>query len=178
MQFLENAKTFSVHETGFEHKIYGWLCFCQYERSGKWGRIKFTTAEHRCHYIFPSSGWFVVGRIKKEFKIVLFLSVVGNRDVWCVACLFAKLVVFFFWFHLRRRQWRHCYVNGSDGIDPLVVEQALLECFKALWSAEFSVIWRLGGANKWTFCLESKSIIMCWRMKLSEEQLIVKFFLL
>ncbi len=45
---LENAKTFSVHETGFEHKIYGWLCFCQFERSGKWGRIK------------------------KEFKIVLF----------------------------------------------------------------------------------------------------------
>jgi len=78
---LENAKTFSVHETGFEHKIYGWLCFCQYERSGKWGRIKFTTAEHRCHYIFPSSGWFVVGRIKKEFKIVVFLSVIGNRDV-------------------------------------------------------------------------------------------------
>ena len=78
---LENAKAFSVHETGFEHKIYGWLCFCQYERSGKWGRIKFTTAEHRCHYIFPSSGWFVVGRIKKEFKIVVFLSVVGNRDV-------------------------------------------------------------------------------------------------
>jgi hypothetical protein len=35
-----------------------------------------------------------VGRIKKEFKIVLFLSVVGNRDVCCVACLFAKLGFF------------------------------------------------------------------------------------
>ena len=69
--------------------------FCQNERSGKWGRIKFTTAEHRCHYIFPRSGWFVVGRIKKEFKIVVFLSVIGNRDVWCVACLFAKLVLIF-----------------------------------------------------------------------------------
>jgi hypothetical protein len=35
-------------------------------------------------------------------------------------------------------------------IDPLVVEQALLKCFKALWSAELSV-WRLGDTNKWVF---------------------------
>jgi hypothetical protein len=55
----------------------------------------FTTAKNQCWCILPVSGWFVVGRIKKEFKIVLFLSVIGNRDVWCVACLFAKLV--FFW---------------------------------------------------------------------------------
>ena len=26
---LENAKAFSVHETGFEHKIYRWLCFAK-----------------------------------------------------------------------------------------------------------------------------------------------------
>jgi hypothetical protein len=26
---LENAKAFSVHETGIEHKIYGWLCFAK-----------------------------------------------------------------------------------------------------------------------------------------------------
>ena len=29
MLFLENAKAFSVHETGFEHKIYRWLCFAK-----------------------------------------------------------------------------------------------------------------------------------------------------
>ena len=26
---LENAKAFSVHETGFKHKIYRWLCFAK-----------------------------------------------------------------------------------------------------------------------------------------------------
>ena len=26
---LENAKAFSVHETGFKHKIYRWLCFAE-----------------------------------------------------------------------------------------------------------------------------------------------------
>ncbi len=93
-----------------------------------------------------------MGRIKKEFKIVLFLSVIGNRDVWCVACLFAKWV--FFEFHLRR----DCRLMDQIEIDPLVVEQALLKCFEALWSAEFSVIWRLGDTNKWTLFWKAKAL--------------------
>ena len=101
---LENANAFSVHVTGFKHKIYRWLCFA------KMRDLK-------------------VGRIKKEFKIVLFLSVLGNRDVWCVACLFAKLV--FFCFSPSSLIVTSLYVNGSDEIDPLVVEQALLKCFKS-----------------------------------------------
>ena len=110
---------------------------------------------------FP--GWFVVGRIKKEFKIVLFLSVVGNRDVWCVACLFAKLVFFLVSPSSSIVTW--LLLSGSDEIDPLVVEQALLKCFKALWSAEFSVVWRLGDTNKWTFFWKAKALscVKEWR---------------
>ncbi len=107
--------------------------FCQNERSGKWDGSR------------------------KNSRSCFFLSVVGNRDVWCVACLFAKLG-FFFVFHLRRRLWRHCYVNGSDEVDPLVVEQALLKCLKALWSAEFSVVWRLGDTNKWALFVKAKAL--------------------
>ncbi len=92
---------------------------------------RFTTMENQCRYIFPISGWFVVGRIKKEFKIVLFLSVIGNRDVCCVACLFAKLVFFLSFTFVVDRDVI-VVVNGSDEIDPLVVEQALLKCFEAL----------------------------------------------
>ncbi len=138
--------------------------FAKNERSGKWDGSR-SLQQWKISVAISFPGWFVVGRIKKEFKIVPFLSVIGNRDVWCVACLFAKLVSFSF--HLRRRSWRDCYVNGSDEIDPLVVEQALLKCFKALWSAEFSVIWRLGDTNKWTFVLKSKNIIMCKRWNLA-----------
>ncbi len=95
------------------------------------GRIKkFTTVKNWCCYISPISGWFVVGRVKKEFKIVLFLSGVGNRDVCYVACLFAKLV--FFGCHLVVDSDVIVVVNGSDEIDPLVVEQALLKCVEAL----------------------------------------------
>ena len=153
---LENANAFSVHVTGFKHKIYRWLCFAKMRDlvSGDGSR---GLQQWKISVAISFPGCFVVGRIKKEFKIVLFLSVVGNRDVWCVACLFAKLVLFCF-FHLRRRSWRHRYVNGSDEIDPLVVEQALLKCFKALWSAEFSVVWRLGDTNKWTFVWKAKAL--------------------
>ena len=54
--FSENAKTFSVHETGFEHKIYRWLCF----------------AEMRD---------LVCGTDQERDQDGGFLSVVGNRDV-------------------------------------------------------------------------------------------------
>jgi hypothetical protein len=53
---LENAKTISVHETGFEHKIYRWLCF----------------AEMRD---------LVSGTDQERVRDRGFLSVVGNRDV-------------------------------------------------------------------------------------------------
>ena len=66
-------------------------------------------------------------------------------------------------------------VNGSDEIDPLVVEQALLKCFKALWSAEFSVVWRLGDTNKWLFCLKSESIIMCKRWNSARNNWLLSF---
>jgi hypothetical protein len=71
-----------------------------------------------------------VGWIKKEFKIVLFLFVIGNRDVCCVACLFANLV--FFLGHLVVDSDVIVVVNGSDEVDRLVVEQALLKCSEAL----------------------------------------------
>ena len=135
MQFLENANAFSVHVTGFKHKIYRWLCFAKMRD-------------------------LVSGTDQERIQDRAFLSVIGNRDVWCVACLFAKL--FFFEFHFVVD--RNLIVTSMDQmeIDPLVVEQALLKCFKALWSAEFSVVGRLGDTNKWAFYLRS-SIIMCRR---------------
>ncbi len=53
---LENAKAFSVHETGFKHKIYRWLCF----------------AEMRD---------LVSGTDQERVQDRAFLSVIGNRDV-------------------------------------------------------------------------------------------------
>ena len=128
---LENAKAFSVHETGFEHKIYRWLCFA------KMRDLK-------------------VGRIKKEFKIVLFLSVIGNRDVWCVACLFAKLV--FFEFH---------FVVDSDSIVASMDQMkwfpccrvGIVEMLQMLSEVQNLVfVWRLGDTNKWTFVWKAKAL--------------------
>ena len=53
---LENAKAFSVHETGFEHKIYRWLCFAEMRDP-------------------------VSGTDQERIQDRGFLSVIGNRDV-------------------------------------------------------------------------------------------------
>ncbi len=71
---LENANAFSVHVTGIKHKIYRWLCFCQNERSGKWDGLR-SLQQWKISVAISFPGWFVVGRIKKEFKIVFFFSI-------------------------------------------------------------------------------------------------------
>jgi hypothetical protein len=84
-----------------------------------------------------------------------FLSVIGNRDVWYVACLFAKFGFFLNFTsssivtallrHWIRWRWSLSCRAG-------IVKNAS----KALWSAEFSVVWRLGDTNKWTFLFEKQ----------------------
>jgi hypothetical protein len=83
MPSSENANAFSIHVTRFKHKIYRWLCFAFMRDLEN-------------------------GTDQERIQDRAFLSVLGNRDVCCVARLFAKLVFF-------------------DG--HLVIKQALLECF-------------------------------------------------
>jgi hypothetical protein len=47
----ENVNAFSVHVTGFKHKIYRWLCFRHNERSDKWDGSR---KNSRSCFFYPS----------------------------------------------------------------------------------------------------------------------------
>jgi len=87
------------------------------------GRIeKFTTVENQYQYI---SHIVCCGTDQERIQDRGFSIRHWYRDVWYVACLFAKLVLFFEFHFVVDRDSIVASMDQIE-IDPLVVEQALL----------------------------------------------------